>query len=246
MPGEVARRSARLDLGPCRATDDVRTHSREISGFRRTRAERVLGGGGEFEADHPSVGGQPGEADLGNQRSEHVIVPAIPGGRLTDHDPATRTNTTRRGPYRHIGRPEASGNGGIEADHTATDGAVDIVGDHIDVVGNTEATDHLRQEVGPLGPSIEQREAKIGTVRRDHEPGKSAACTQVDDRSGHPRQCVDEAPSMFDGFSDRSVPQKAEALGSSQRLVQVFFGLVGAHRTSMSAEPPIGESARVV
>ncbi|GEM_PF-1098576 len=103
---------------------------------------------------------------------------------------------------------------------------VHICGQHLGVPVEIQASDHLCQEVGAFGPSIKQSQLQIWSIGGDHQPGNTAPSTQIDHCTSDTIECGDEYPSMLNNLRDRPIPQKAEALGSSQRLVQILFDLI--------------------
>ena len=101
-----------------------------------------------------------------------------------------------------------------------------ICSKHLGVGVEIQASDHLCQEVGALRPSIKQGQLQIWSIGGDHQPGNTASGTQIDDRTSNTIECGDEYPGMVNDLRDRPIPQKAEALGSSQRLVQILLDLI--------------------
>jgi hypothetical protein len=92
-------------------------------------------------------------------------------------------------------------------------------------VGQAKATRHLGEKVSAFRPPIEQRDSKVRAVNSQHQPRDAPAGAQIDHRTRNVLERPYEAPSMLDNLRNCSVTQKAEALGSSQRLVQFFFDL---------------------
>ena len=156
------------------------------------------------------------------------MIPAVPCGWFTDDDHPAGTNTTDRRTKREFWWAEAPGNHRIEVHMPRTNRVFDVGSKHAHSISHAHSSSHLRQEVGPLGAPVEQRDREVRAVHRKNETRNAAAGTEIDQRTRHISQCVNEAPGVLDHFVDGSVPQKAEALGSSQRLVQFFIDLVAS------------------
>jgi hypothetical protein len=106
-----------------------------------------------------------------------------------------------------------------------SDCIVDVSSHDAHSVGQAKATRHLGEKVGAFRPPIEQRDSKVRTVDGEHQPRDATAGTEIDHRTRNVLERPYKAPSMLDNLWNCSVTQKAEALGSSQRLVQFFFDL---------------------
>ncbi len=156
---------------------------------------------------------------------EESLVPSVSRWRLTDHDHTTRPNTSDRCSQSELRGSKATGNGGIKVDVAGSDCIVDVSGHDAHSARQAEAPGHLGEKIGAFGPPIEQRDSKVRTINGEHEPGDTAAGAEIDHRTRYVLERPYEAPGMLDDFRNGSVTQKAEALGSSQRLVQFFFDL---------------------
>ena len=151
--------------------------------------------------------------------TEQFWLPSITARRLTDDDHTSEADTRHRRPQREFRRSEASSDRCIETDVARLNRVAHICSKYLGVGIEIQASNHLCQEVGALRPSIKQGQLQIWSIGGDHQPGNTASGTQINDCTSDTIECGDECPRMLNDLRDRPIPQKAEALGSSQRLV---------------------------
>ena len=152
------------------------------------------------------------------QLSDQFSVPTVPRGWFADHDPATRTNETRRELQRGLRRAEASRHGGVEHSSRRCDDGFDIARDDLDAIRPPHPHHHAAEEIGPLAPTIDQGDRKVGTIMGDDEARDTPSSPQIDHRPGHALERVHERAGVGDHLVDRTVAEEAEPVTLSENI----------------------------
>ena len=185
-----------------------------------------------LKAHHMRHHGSTDHADSIQQRRVPPVGESGVHGRFTDDHLATRPHKSGTKRQRDIGRAETSGNHRIKTIVPELKRLLNVHAQHHHAIGQIEASHHPRQEIGPFGPSIDHGDVQVRPIHCDDQSGNTSTRADVHDGAGDVSQCVDEVSSVGDDLVDGSVSQKAEALGCTQRLKQLFVMFM-AHRVSV-------------
>lgn len=173
---------------------------------------------------------------------EQVTRPTIGIRRLADHQAAADTCQAMGHSERPFRRTEPAGDHGVERSWGSE--RIDVGAHHRDTIGPAEPRDDASEEVGPLGPSIQQGDLQVGPIVGDHQPGNAAAGSEIEyvqrriRRSGiEALEGAYEVPSVFDDLIDGAIAEEPQPLRRREDIMQGVIGMkLGTHGRDRSTQ----------
>ncbi len=98
---------------------------------------------------------------------------------------------------------------------------------HLCPVRPPECMDRSLEDIGPLGPSVNERQSDLGSGITNHQPGKAGSRTEVNCVKGTVGQGSQESARVLDHLVNRSRSERTNSLGLAQ-----YFTNRARHRGS--------------